>query len=139
MNGVGDDPRDDKRIGCHRGEAAVFDVDAPVRPAGQRLAQHLRRSRRSGRAHDDLSAVFLAKPEGLFERVCVGLVHFERGVLLANATPALVDARLPFARGNLLDADGDFHKPCTVYSLPFTVYRLPFTVYRGNAGTDKPR
>src|SRR5213083_2112284 len=68
-----------------------------------------RHARRPARTDHHLSTVFLLQPERFFERVRVGLVHLEAGVLVANPRPGVVQARMPLAGGNLFDADGNFH------------------------------
>ena len=70
------------RIG--RRQRVGLDVDGAIGAARQRLADHLRRARRPGRADDDLAAVLLLEPQRLFERVGVGLVELEAGVLVAD-------------------------------------------------------
>src|SRR6185436_19520221 len=77
--------------------------------ARQRLADHLGDARRPGRADDHFAAVLLLEPERLLERVGVGLVHLEAGVLVADPGFVVVEAGLPLAGGDLLDADGNFH------------------------------
>ena len=80
---------DHERVGA--ASAVVLDVDGAVGAARQRLANHLRDARRSGRADDHFAAVLLLQPQRLFERVGVRLVHLEGGVLLAD--PGLVVVR----------------------------------------------
>ena len=87
----------------------VFDVNRAIGAARQRLANHLRDARRPGRADDHFAAVLLLQPQRFLERVGVGLVHLEAGVLVANPGLVVVQAGLPLAGGHLLDADGDFH------------------------------
>jgi len=53
--------------------------------------------------------VLLLEPQRFFERVGVGLVHLEAGVGLANPGLVVVQARLPLAGGDLLDANGYLH------------------------------
>src|SRR5215216_5176417 len=77
-------------------------MNRAVGAARKRFAQHLRCACRAGGADNHFAAMFLAKPQRLFERVRVRLVHLEAGILLADATPAVIDTRLPFAGGNLL-------------------------------------
>ena len=89
--------------------ASVFDVNRAVGAAGQRFADHLLHARRAGRADHHFAAVLLAQAQRLFERVGVGLVHLVADVLLANPRLVVVQARLPLARGHLLDANGNFH------------------------------
>jgi hypothetical protein len=60
-------------------ERVGFDVDGAVGAAGQRLAHHLRRAGRAGRADHHLAAVLLLQAQRLFERVGVGLVELEAG------------------------------------------------------------
>ena len=96
-----------ERIGAR--QPIVFDVDGAVGAARQRLADHLRDARRPGRADDHFAAVLLLQPQRLFERVGVGLVHLEAGVLIANPGLVVVETRLPLAGGHLLDADGYLH------------------------------
>ena len=93
---------------CTR-QPIVLHVNGAVGAAGERLADDLRDPRRSGRTHDHLTAVLLFQTQRLFERVRVGLVHLEAGVLLANPRFVVVQPGLPFACGDLLDADGDLH------------------------------
>ena len=59
-------------------------MDGAVGAAGERLADHLGGAGRAGRADDDLAAVLLLQPQRLFERVGVGLVQLEAGVLVAD-------------------------------------------------------
>ena len=73
---------------------------------------------RPGRADDDLAAVLLLQPQRLFEGVGVGLVHLAARVLLADPAPGLVQARLPLAGGNLLDANGYLHVDCAPSRTP---------------------
>src|SRR5262249_40741511 len=68
---------------------------------------------RPGRADDDLAAVLLLEAQRLFERVGVRLVHLEAGVAFANPRLAVVQARLPLARGHLFDADSYLHRSRT--------------------------
>ena len=86
-----------------------LDVDGAVGAARQRLADHLRGPRRTGRADDDFPAVLLLQPQRLFERVGVRLVQLEAGVLVADPGLLIVDAQLPLARHDLLDTNSDFH------------------------------
>jgi hypothetical protein len=108
-HGVGERGGDDRRIRRSRGEAIVLDMNGPVGTARQRFAQHLRRARWPGRADNDVAAMLLTQTKRLFECVRVRLVHLEAGILLTNAAPGLVDARLPLAGRNLLDAHGYLH------------------------------
>jgi len=95
---VTEDPREADRV--------LREVLAPLL---RREPDDLRDARRSRRTDDDLAAVLLLEPQRLFERVLVGFVHLETGVLLADPGPGVVEARLPLARRDLLDADGDLH------------------------------
>ncbi len=99
--------RDHKRV--TGGEAVVLHVDGSVGAAGERLAQHLRDTGGSGGTDDHLTPELLLQAQRFFQRVRVGLVHLVGGVLLTNPGARLVQSGLPVARGNLLDADGDFH------------------------------
>src|SRR4051812_17781370 len=99
-------------------------MDRAIGAPSQRLTQHLGRTGRTCRTHDDFTVVLLAKPQCLFERVRIGLVHLVAGILLAHASTRVVDARLPFPDGNLLDADGNFHWhycKLSVFSYQFSV------------------
>ena len=87
-HGVGERAGDDKGICGDRREAIVLNVNGAIGAARQRFAQHLRRARRPGSADDDLAAMLLSQAKRLFERVGVGLVHLEAGILLAHAAPA---------------------------------------------------
>ena len=91
-------------------ERVVFDVQRAIGAARQRLANDLLHARRAGRADDDLATVLLAKPQRLLERVGVRLVHLVADVLLADPGLVVAQPRLPFAGGDLLDADGDLHE-----------------------------
>ena len=86
-----------------------FDVDRAVRAARQRLANHLRRTRRARREDHHFAAVLLLEPQRLFQRVGVRLVQLEAGVLIANPGLRLVDPKLPLPGDDLFDADGDLH------------------------------
>ena len=74
-------------------EAVGLDVDGAVGAARERLANHLRGARGPGRADHDLAAVLLLEAQRLFERVGVGLVQLEAGVLVANPRLRLVHPR----------------------------------------------
>ena len=87
----------------------MLDVNGAIGPAREGLPDHLCRACGTGRADDHLAAVLLLETQALLERVRVGLVHLEAGVALANPGFRVVQAGLPLARGDLLDADGDFH------------------------------
>ena len=63
----------------------------------------------AGRADHHFAAVLLLEAQALFEGVGVGLVQLEGGVLVADPGPLVVDARLPVARRDLLEADGNLH------------------------------
>ena len=90
-------------------------MNRAIGAARERFAQHLGRACRTGGADDHLAAVRLAEAERLLERVGVGLVQLPARVLLTNGAAVLGQPRLPLARGNLLDADGNFHgSGCTV-------------------------
>ena len=78
-------------------------------PRASASRMHLRGARRTGGAHHDLAAVLLLEPQRLLERVGVRLVELEAGVVVADPGLRLVDAQLPLARHDLLDADGDLH------------------------------
>ena len=96
--------------GVGGGQRVGLDVDGAVGAARERLADDLRRRAPGRREHDDhFPAVLLLQPQRLFERVGVGLVQLEAGVLIADPGLLVVDAHLPLARHDLLDADGDFH------------------------------
>jgi hypothetical protein len=84
-------------------------MDGAVGAAGEGFADHLRGAGRAGRADDDLSGVLLLEPQRFFQRIGVGLVQLEAGVLVADPGLLIVDAQLPLARHDLFDADGDFH------------------------------
>ena len=107
--GVGQRRGHGKGISADRRQPLVFHMNRAVGPARQRFAEHLSRSSGSGRADHDFPAMLLAQPQRLLERVRVGLVHLEAGVLFANRPSALVDARLPLARGHLFEADSNLH------------------------------
>ena len=124
---------DGERVG--RGERVGFDVDRAIGAAGQRLANHLRRARRAGRADDDLAAVLLLQPQRFLERVGVGLVQLEAGVLVADPGLLIVDAQLPLARDDLLDADGNFHELSVAsyqFQLGHRVMRFDWQLVTGN-------
>ena len=87
----------------------TLDVYRPIGPAGQRLTKHLSDPRGSGRARDDLSAQLLLEPQALLQRVGVRLVHLITDIGITNPSALFVETRLPVARGNLLDADGNLH------------------------------
>jgi len=87
----------------------ILDMDRPVRSTRERFPDDLLNTRRARGTHDDFSAVLLAQSQRLFQGVRVGLVQLVAGVLFANPRPRLVDAGLPLARRDLLDADGDLH------------------------------
>ena len=87
----------------------MLDVNGSVGAPRQRFAQHLARACRPGGAGHNLAAVLFAETKRLLERVGVGLIHLERRILLAHVAFAVVDARLPLARGDLLDADSYAH------------------------------
>jgi hypothetical protein len=96
-----------ERIGAR--QAIVLDVNGAIGAAGQRLANDLGHARGTGRADDHFTLVLLLQPQRLFERVGVGLVHLEAGVLLANPGLVVGQAGLPVACGYLLDADSNLH------------------------------
>ncbi len=102
-----------QRVGGHRricsGERVILDVQRAVGAARQRLANHLLDAGWSGRADHDLAAQLLTEPQRFLERIGVRLVHLEAGVLLADPGLVVGETRLPLARGDLLDADGDLH------------------------------
>ena len=106
-HGIGERCGHAERIG--RCQVRVLDVNGAIGAAGERLANHRRRARRPGRAHHDLSPVLLLEPQPLLEGVRVGLVHFEAGVGFPDPRLRVVQARLPLARRDLLDTDGDLH------------------------------
>ena len=87
----------------------VLDVDGAVGAARERFADYLRDARRPRRAHHHFAAVLLLQPQRLFERIRVRLVHLEAGVGFTNPRFVVVEARLPFARRDLFDANGDLH------------------------------
>src|SRR5262249_3231095 len=94
-----------------------------IRTSCKSLTKHLRASRWSGRAHDNLTAMLLTQAERFFERVCIRLVHLEACILLANSTTRVVDPRLPLTRRNLLDADSDLHASIVCgFSIQFSVF-----------------
>ena len=82
-----------------------------ARSAPRASASRITCATRAGPAeHDhDFAAVLLLEPQRLFERVGVRLVHLEAGVLIADPGLRVVEAGLPLAGGDLLDADGNFH------------------------------
>src|SRR5204863_8604281 len=92
-----------------RSEAVVFDVNGAVGTARERFADDRLHARRPRRTDDHFPAVLLPEPQRLFERVGVGLVHLVADVGFANPAFLIVQAWLPLARGDLLDADGNFH------------------------------
>ena len=105
-----------RRGKCGRGERSVsaaerliLDVNRPVRSARERFTDDLLHARRTGGADDDFAVVLLAKTQRLFQRVGVGLVQLVAGILLADPRPRVVQARLPLAGWDLLDADGNLH------------------------------
>ena len=73
---------DDKRV--RSAKRIVLDVNRAVGAAGERLADDRLHAGGAGRADDNLAAVFLPKPQRLFERVGIGLVHLVADVLFAN-------------------------------------------------------
>src|SRR4029077_14109729 len=87
----------------------VFDVDGAIGDARERFANYLGDARRPRGADDDLAAVLLLEAQRLLERVLIRLVHLEGAILLADPGLAVVETRLPLARRDLLDADGDLH------------------------------
>ena len=110
-------------LGLHRRGERVRDA---TRVGGrQRVGLDVnRRGRRRGRAPRGSPApraparreqtttsppCFSFEAQRLFERVGVGLVQLEAGVLVADPGLLVVHAQLPLARHDLLDADGDFH------------------------------
>ena len=95
-------------------------MDGPVRAAGERLANHLRRTRWPGGYDHDFAAVLLLQAQRLFERVGVRLVQLEAGILIANPGLRLVDAQLPLAGDDLFDTDCYFH-----YLMLVSSYQLP--------------
>src|SRR3954454_21730838 len=84
-------------------------MDRTVRAACQGLADHLGRTRGSGRTHHHFAAVLLLETQRLFERVRVRLVQLEAGILIADPGLGFVDAKLPLPRDDLFNADGDLH------------------------------
>src|SRR5690349_11196075 len=95
-------------------------MNRAVCTAGQRLADHLSRPRRSSRHDNDFAGVLLFETKRLFERVGVRLVQLEAGILVADPALVLVNAKLPLSGDNLFDTDGDFHA-----SLPAGSFQLP--------------
>ena len=92
-----------------RGADRAIHVQGAIGTARQRLAQHLRDASRAGRDGNHFASLRLAQPQCRLERIGVGLVHFVADVLLADPGLVVAQAWLPFARRDLLDADGDFH------------------------------
>src|SRR5581483_3240239 len=84
-------------------------MNGTVCAARQRFANHLRDPRRSTRADDDFAAVLFLEAQRFFERVRIRFVHLEAGIAFADPGLRVVQTRLPFARRNLFDADGNFH------------------------------
>jgi hypothetical protein len=88
-------------------------VDGAIGAARERFADDLGDTRRTRRADDHVAAVLLLQTQRFLERVGVGLVHLEAGVLVANPGLVVVQARVPLAIGHLFDADGNFHDVTT--------------------------
>ena len=109
-DGVGQHTGNDKRIDAYGRETLVLDVNRAIGATRQCLAQDLRSARGPRRADHNLAAVRFAKAQRLLERIRVGLVHLEAGVLLAYAPLGVVDPRLPFTGRNLFDANSDAHE-----------------------------
>ena len=91
-------------------QAIVGYVDGAIGAARERFANHLCHARGPGRADHDFAVMLFLEPQRLFERVRVGLVHLEAGVLIADPGASLVETRLPVSRRNLFDADRDAHR-----------------------------
>ena len=106
-HGISEHVRD--RGGVGRSERLILDVNRAVGASRQRFPQHLRDARGPGGADDDLAAVLLLEAQGFLERVGVRLVELPARVLFANVRALRVQAGLPLAGRNLLDADSDFH------------------------------
>src|SRR5918992_2890496 len=90
-------------------ETVILDVQRPIGAARERFANDLLNACRAGGTDDHFATMLLTETQRLFERICVGLVHFIADVLLANPRLLIVQSGLPLAGGDLLDADGDLH------------------------------
>ena len=95
-------------MGCRR-ERIGLDVDGPIRAAGERLTDHLRRPGRPCRYDDHLAGVFFLETKRLLERIGIRLVQFEARVLIPDPGPGVVDPHLVFAGHDLFDANSYLH------------------------------
>src|SRR5258708_26757759 len=105
----------------------MLDVDGPLGAARQRLANDRLHAGRSGRADHHFAGVLFPQPQRLLQRVGIGLVHLVAGVLLANPRLLIVQAWLPFAGRDLLDADCNLHTIRTSPSHASETQRILFT------------
>ena len=84
-------------------------MNRAIGAARESLTDHLRGPRRPGRAYDHFPALLFLEAERLLERVGVGLVQLEAGVVVPDPGLGVVDPQLPFTGDDLLDADSYFH------------------------------
>ncbi len=132
---IGEDSGDRRRVGSS--QTIVFNMDSAIRTSSKRLTEYLCASRWSGRAHDNLAAMLLTQAKRLLERVGIRLVHLEACILLTNSTTCVIDPRLPLARRNLLDADGDVHVSIVcAFSIQFSVFSFQYSVFSKCARTQ---
>src|SRR5216683_3094251 len=90
------------------GKIIVHNMDAAVRAFRERFLDRLLHALRAHRKRDHFPAVFFLQPQSFFQRVTVRLVHFEPDVRFLD--PVSRDRQWCVFRGNLFDANDNFHK-----------------------------
>src|SRR5258707_568481 len=88
-------------------ENVVRDVDATIGALGESFLDGLLHAFGAERERDDFAAVLFLQAKRFFERVGVGLVHFEADVRLFD--PVAGDGERSVLGGNLFDADENVH------------------------------
>ncbi len=90
-------------------EFRIGDVDAAFGALGKRFLDGLLGALRTHRDRHDFAAVLFFQAQRFFERESVRLVGFKSDVGFANPRAVIGDRQGRVLRGNLLDADTDFH------------------------------
>ncbi len=84
-------------------------MDAAFGAFGESFLDGLLGALRPHRNGNNLAAMLFLQAQRLFEREAVRLVRFKSDVGFANPCAAIGDGQGRVFRGNLLDANADFH------------------------------